>query len=131
MCLPFNGVQSHHDVCKQVFCKINSLLRLIHFLLITVGWPEIAVIGVVVALVFGPSNIAGLGKDLGKLAGSIKKEVSCNTVHLFMEINVCSGPLCVKLVRSYEKKIICTSFVVRRDVRNQLPYRNVVRSIRT
>lgn len=33
-----------------------------------------------VALVFGPSNIAGLGKDLGKLAGSIKKEVICNTV---------------------------------------------------
>jgi TatA/E family protein of Tat protein translocase len=41
----------------------------------TVGWPEIAVIGAVVALVFGPSNIAGLGKDLGKLAGSLKKEV--------------------------------------------------------
>jgi len=42
----------------------------------SVGWPEIAVIGVVVALIFGPSNIAGMGKDLGKLAGSIKAEAS-------------------------------------------------------
>jgi len=40
------------------------------------GWPEIAVIGVVVALIFGPSNIAGMGKDLGKLAGSLKAEAS-------------------------------------------------------
>jgi Sec-independent protein translocase protein TatA len=28
------------------------------------------------ALIFGPKNLAGLGKDLGKVAGSLKKEVA-------------------------------------------------------
>ena len=33
------------------------------------------VIGVIAALIFGPKNLAGLGKDLGKIAGSLKAEV--------------------------------------------------------
>jgi len=35
------------------------------------------IIGVVGALIFGPKNLAGLGKDLGKVAGSLKAEVHC------------------------------------------------------
>mmetsp|Transcript_46899 Transcript_46899/g.146996 ORF Transcript_46899/g.146996 Transcript_46899/m.146996 type:complete len:120 (-) Transcript_46899:75-434(-) len=38
------------------------------------GWGELAVIGVIAALIFGPKNLAGLGKDLGKIAGSLKAE---------------------------------------------------------
>jgi sec-independent protein translocase protein TatA len=37
------------------------------------GFPEIAVIAGVAALVFGPGKIAELGKDLGGIAGSVKK----------------------------------------------------------
>eukprot|EP00287_Rhodomonas_sp_CCMP768_P008274 CAMPEP_0196719738 /NCGR_PEP_ID=MMETSP1091-20130531/2680_1 /TAXON_ID=302021 /ORGANISM="Rhodomonas sp., Strain CCMP768" /LENGTH=165 /DNA_ID=CAMNT_0042060775 /DNA_START=39 /DNA_END=536 /DNA_ORIENTATION=+ len=40
------------------------------------GWGEIAVIGAIGALIFGPKNLAGLGKDLGKVAGSLKKEAA-------------------------------------------------------
>ena len=40
------------------------------------GVPELAIIGIVGALIFGPKNLAGLGKDLGKVAGSLKAEAS-------------------------------------------------------
>mmetsp|Transcript_12360 Transcript_12360/g.19487 ORF Transcript_12360/g.19487 Transcript_12360/m.19487 type:complete len:168 (-) Transcript_12360:1911-2414(-) len=40
------------------------------------GWAELAVIGGIAALIFGPKNLAGLGKDLGKVAGSLKKEAA-------------------------------------------------------
>jgi len=40
------------------------------------GVPELAVIGVLAALIFGPKNLAGLGKDLGKIAGSLKAEAA-------------------------------------------------------
>jgi len=35
----------------------------------------VQIIRVVGALIFGPKNLAGLGKDLGKVAGSLKAEV--------------------------------------------------------
>lgn len=37
------------------------------------GWPEIAVIVVVGTLIFGPKKISELGKDLGKVVGSMKQ----------------------------------------------------------
>lgn len=37
------------------------------------GFPEIAVIAGIGILVFGPSKIAGMGKDLGGIAGGVKK----------------------------------------------------------
>lgn len=40
------------------------------------GVPELAVIGVLAALIFGPKNLAGMGKDLGKIAGSLKAEAA-------------------------------------------------------
>jgi sec-independent protein translocase protein TatA len=39
------------------------------------GWGELAVIGAIAAIIFGPKNLAGLGKDLGKIAGTLKSEV--------------------------------------------------------
>ena len=39
------------------------------------GWGELAVIGAIAAIIFGPKNLAGLGKDLGKIAGTLKQEV--------------------------------------------------------
>jgi sec-independent protein translocase protein TatA len=41
------------------------------------GWGELAVIGAIAAIIFGPKNLAGLGKDLGKIAGTLKQEVTC------------------------------------------------------
>eukprot|EP00871_Galdieria_phlegrea_P002338 jgi/Galph1/3104/GphlegSOOS_G1811.1 len=40
------------------------------------GWPEIAVIVVVGTLIFGPKKISELGKDLGKVVGSMKQATS-------------------------------------------------------
>lgn len=40
------------------------------------GLPEIAVIAGIGILIFGPSKIAELGKDLGGVAGSVKKATS-------------------------------------------------------
>jgi sec-independent protein translocase protein TatA len=40
------------------------------------GLPEIAVIAGVGILIFGPSKIATIGKDLGGIAGSVKKATS-------------------------------------------------------
>ena len=40
------------------------------------GLPEIAVIAGVGILVFGPKKIADMGKELGGLAGSVKKATS-------------------------------------------------------
>ncbi len=40
------------------------------------GWGELAVIGAIAAIIFGPKNLAGLGKDLGKIAGTLKSEVT-------------------------------------------------------
>jgi sec-independent protein translocase protein TatA len=40
------------------------------------GVPELAVIGVLAAIIFGPKNLAGMGKDLGKIAGSLKAEAA-------------------------------------------------------
>jgi TatA/E family protein of Tat protein translocase len=45
----------------------------VHMGLFGLGFPEIAVIAGVAALVFGPGKIAELGKDLGGIAGSVKK----------------------------------------------------------
>lgn len=71
--LPLSPSQNSRD-CREKTSQHIPLLLTHPFL--TVGWPELAVIGVVVALIFGPSNIAGMGKDLGKLAGSIKAEAA-------------------------------------------------------
>jgi sec-independent protein translocase protein TatA len=43
------------------------------------GWGELAVIGAIAAIIFGPKNLAGLGKDLGKIAGTLKSEVDADT----------------------------------------------------
>lgn len=40
------------------------------------GFPELAVIAAVGIFVFGPSKIAELGKDLGGIAGGVKKATS-------------------------------------------------------
>lgn len=40
------------------------------------GFPEIAVIAAVGIFVFGPSKIAEMGKDLGGIAGGVKKATS-------------------------------------------------------
>lgn len=40
------------------------------------GFPEIAVIAGIGILVFGPGKIAEMGKDLGGVAGSVKKATS-------------------------------------------------------
>ncbi|GJQ14780.1 hypothetical protein GpartN1_g6571.t1 [Galdieria partita] len=40
------------------------------------GWPEIAVVVVVGTLIFGPKKISELGKDLGKVVGSMKQATS-------------------------------------------------------
>lgn len=37
------------------------------------GFPELAVIAGIGILIFGPSKIAGMGKDLGGIAGGVKK----------------------------------------------------------
>ena len=44
------------------------------------------IIGVVGALIFGPKNLAGLGKDLGKVAGSLKAEVRCEIARLIVRV---------------------------------------------
>uniref|UniRef100_A0A7S2ZGP5 Sec-independent protein translocase protein TatA n=1 Tax=Rhodosorus marinus TaxID=101924 RepID=A0A7S2ZGP5_9RHOD len=40
------------------------------------GFPELLVIGGVTALIFGPNKISELGKNLGSVAGSVKKATS-------------------------------------------------------
>ena len=40
------------------------------------GFPEIAVIATIGVFVFGPKKIAELGKDLGGIAGGVKKASS-------------------------------------------------------
>ncbi|KAJ8901907.1 hypothetical protein NDN08_004111 [Rhodosorus marinus] len=40
------------------------------------GFPELLVIGGVTALIFGPNKISELGKNLGSVAGSVKKASS-------------------------------------------------------
>ena len=37
------------------------------------GWPELAVIGVIALFFFGPEKLAPLAKDLGKSAGNLKE----------------------------------------------------------
>jgi sec-independent protein translocase protein TatA len=39
------------------------------------GWPEIAIIGVVVLLIFGPKKIPEIGSALGKTLRGFKEEV--------------------------------------------------------
>ncbi|WP_422661904.1 twin-arginine translocase TatA/TatE family subunit [Pannus brasiliensis] len=39
------------------------------------GWPEVAIIGVVVLLIFGPKKIPEIGATLGKTLRGFKEEV--------------------------------------------------------
>ncbi len=39
------------------------------------GWPEVAIIGVVVLLIFGPKKIPEIGSALGKTLRGFKEEV--------------------------------------------------------
>ena len=40
------------------------------------GWAELAVIGFVMLLIWGPSRVASLGRELGSMAGGLKKATS-------------------------------------------------------
>ena len=37
------------------------------------GWPELAVVGVIALFFFGPEKLAPIAKDLGKSAGNLKE----------------------------------------------------------
>jgi sec-independent protein translocase protein TatA len=43
------------------------------------GWPEIAIIGVVVLLIFGPKKIPEIGSALGKTLRGFKEEVNADS----------------------------------------------------
>lgn len=40
------------------------------------GWPEVAIIGVVGVLIFGPKKIPEMGKALGKTLRGFKEELN-------------------------------------------------------
>ena len=40
------------------------------------GWPEVAIIGVVAVLVFGPKKIPEIGSSLGKTLRGFKEEMN-------------------------------------------------------
>lgn len=75
--LPHTGLQvicSRSPSTKSVFsppCRARLTMGLFGL-----GFPELAVIAAVGAFIFGPGKIAELGKDLGGMAGGVKKATS-------------------------------------------------------
>jgi sec-independent protein translocase protein TatA len=61
---------------RPVRAAANPRWRGVSMGLFGLGLPEVAVIAGVGILIFGPSKIASMGKDLGGIAGSVKKATS-------------------------------------------------------